>query len=201
MVLLRAAGIPARLAIGFAGGADPQDGTRLLRAREGHAWAEVWFPGQGWVSSDPTAGSTPLDNAPGALADWLRRHRLLLILAALLLLAATGLLVVSRRHRRRHRLLPDSVRDPLLPGESRLLLDAFDRLETALQHTGRARRPPESLADLTDRLAGHPELPSALAVYERIAFAARAPDPTRCRQAADDLDRVSSRLLAEAGDR
>ena len=54
-MLCRAAGLPARLATGFAPG--EQDGqTYNLRALDKHAWTEVYFPGEGWLAFDPTAG-------------------------------------------------------------------------------------------------------------------------------------------------
>ena len=55
-VLCRIAGLPARLATGFAPG--EQDGREYnLRALDKHAWTEVYFPGAGWLAFDPTAGS------------------------------------------------------------------------------------------------------------------------------------------------
>jgi transglutaminase-like putative cysteine protease len=73
VVLLRAAGIPTRLVTGYSEGdltSDP--GRRVMRAADAHAWIQVWFPGVGWVDSDPTAtavlgaGAT---TAPGATAS------------------------------------------------------------------------------------------------------------------------------------
>ena len=66
-VLCRTAGIPARLATGFAPG-DPQGGSFNLRAEDKHAWTEVYFPHTGWVILDATAGSRTdgsVPNAPG----------------------------------------------------------------------------------------------------------------------------------------
>ena len=56
-VLLRAVGIPARLATGFVGGTITDHGTRLFTGTDAHAWVEFWVPGSGWVRSDPTAGA------------------------------------------------------------------------------------------------------------------------------------------------
>ena len=62
-VLLRAAGIPARLATGFSGGSGTADG-RLLKAADAHAWVEVWYPGVGWAASDRRPGpSSPTARA------------------------------------------------------------------------------------------------------------------------------------------
>jgi transglutaminase-like putative cysteine protease len=55
-VLLRAAGIPTRLVTGYSQGDVTSDpGRRVMRATDAHAWIQVWFPGVGWVDSDPTA--------------------------------------------------------------------------------------------------------------------------------------------------
>ncbi len=54
-VMLRTLGIPARVVNGFRGG-EFNDVTSeyVLRASDAHSWVEAYFPGQGWVSFDPT---------------------------------------------------------------------------------------------------------------------------------------------------
>ncbi len=55
VVLLRAAGIPARNVNGFLGGEWNEFGRYLLvTGNDAHSWVEVWFPGSGWVAFDPT---------------------------------------------------------------------------------------------------------------------------------------------------
>ncbi|SFJ89081.1 transglutaminase TgpA family protein [Methylophaga sulfidovorans] len=55
-VLMRAAGIPARIVTGYQGGdINPVDNILTVRQRDAHAWSEVWLPKQGWVRVDPTA--------------------------------------------------------------------------------------------------------------------------------------------------
>lgn len=55
-VLMRAAGIPARVVTGYQGGEfNPVDEVMTVRQRDAHAWAEVWLPVQGWIRIDPTA--------------------------------------------------------------------------------------------------------------------------------------------------
>ncbi len=57
VVLLRAAGIESRNVNGFLGGQWSQFGDYLaVTQNEAHSWVEVWFPGYGWVSFDPTPG-------------------------------------------------------------------------------------------------------------------------------------------------
>ena len=55
VIMCREIGIPARLATGFTTGLyDPSQDRYLVREMDKHAWAEVYFPGYGWVSFDPT---------------------------------------------------------------------------------------------------------------------------------------------------
>ncbi len=96
VVLMRAAGIPARVVTGYAGGYYNRIGEYwLVRRSDAHAWAEAWLPGRGWVRADPTAAVSPeriydtlADRIPGNdgllggiggvtslfdTGDWLRR--------------------------------------------------------------------------------------------------------------------------------
>ncbi|MBN2550984.1 MAG: transglutaminase domain-containing protein [Anaerolineales bacterium] len=54
VVLLRAVGIPARWAVGYAEGEKTESGSYAVRQRDAHAWPEVYFPGYGWVEFEPT---------------------------------------------------------------------------------------------------------------------------------------------------
>lgn len=59
-VLMRAAGIPARVVTGYQGGqVNPVGDYVLIRQADAHAWAEVWLKDQGWVRIDPTAAIAP----------------------------------------------------------------------------------------------------------------------------------------------
>ena len=65
-VLLRADGIPARVAIGYATGERIGDENRyLVRESDGHAWVEVYFSGYGWVEFDPTPANPPATSHVG----------------------------------------------------------------------------------------------------------------------------------------
>lgn len=60
VVLMRAAGLPARVVTGYLGGDfNPLDGYLIVRQAEAHAWAEVYVGGRGWVRIDPTTVSVP----------------------------------------------------------------------------------------------------------------------------------------------
>ncbi len=92
--LMRAAGLPARVVLGYQGGewigdAGRTNGYLDVRQRDAHAWSEVWLEGQGWVAVDPTSWVAPdrisagvQGGLAGQLADlrrlgqtlpWLRR--------------------------------------------------------------------------------------------------------------------------------
>jgi hypothetical protein len=61
VMLMRAAGVPARVVTGYLGGEwNPYDGGYfLVRQADEHAWAEVWLAGRGWTRVDPTAVVAP----------------------------------------------------------------------------------------------------------------------------------------------
>lgn len=94
VILMRAAGIPARVVTGYMGGElNPVDKFLVVRQSDAHAWAEVWLKDEGWVRFDPTAAIPPdrvessiTSLGPDSVAlagimpvsmDWLRplRHR------------------------------------------------------------------------------------------------------------------------------
>ncbi|MDP3062389.1 MAG: transglutaminase domain-containing protein [Chloroflexota bacterium] len=55
-VLLRASGVPARLATGYLPGQRSQKDVFLVRYSDSHAWVEVYFPSYGWIPFEPTPG-------------------------------------------------------------------------------------------------------------------------------------------------
>lgn len=57
VVLCRAAEIPSRLVTGYTeGDFNPFTGFYEIKEKHGHAWAEVYINGMGWISVDPTPG-------------------------------------------------------------------------------------------------------------------------------------------------
>ena len=59
-VLMRAAGVPARIVTGYQGGERNEvDGYWMVRQSDAHAWTEVWMSGRGWVRVDPTGAVSP----------------------------------------------------------------------------------------------------------------------------------------------
>lgn len=59
-LMMRAAGVPARVVAGYQGGeVNPVNGTVIVHQFDAHAWSEVWLEGQGWVRVDPTGAVSP----------------------------------------------------------------------------------------------------------------------------------------------
>jgi len=58
--MMRAAGIPARIVVGYLGGEWNENGDYMaIRQYDAHAWAEVWLEGEGWKRVDPTSRVAP----------------------------------------------------------------------------------------------------------------------------------------------
>jgi hypothetical protein len=60
-LIMRAAGVPARVVTGYQGGeVNPVSRMLVVRQAEAHAWTEVWLPDLGWLRVDPTFAVSPL---------------------------------------------------------------------------------------------------------------------------------------------
>jgi transglutaminase-like putative cysteine protease len=207
VVLLRAAGVPARVAVGLSGGEVGNAGFRTLHGSDSHAWVEVWFPGVGWVTSDPTPAAPPVTSR---WQSWLSAGRSFVAAPAtwlsgllVLLLAVVGL---RRRRQRSSRSM-----DVAEPGRQLDpdLVAAFAWLEAGLGAQGRGRAPNETVTALARRLSeaealveksgenpsgpatgGIPgstsamSLHQALSVLERALYAAQPPSRAECLAAA-----------------
>jgi transglutaminase-like putative cysteine protease len=179
VVMARAVGIPARLVTGFVPGErDRLTGRFVVREREAHAWAEIWFPGVGWQGFDPTAAVPLAGEAPpgGSLLDTARRHGVVLAIAAALALLAAGfapglLAAVAARRARR----------------ASWSARTIDRLERLGRRSGRPRGPAETPREYAHALAAHLSAPPVAAVgdaVDREAFSARGAPP-EARSAAE----------------
>jgi hypothetical protein len=192
VVMLRSLGIPARLAVGYASGErNPFTGLYEVRAKDAHAWAEVYFPGVGWQAFDPTAqvplaGDSSIDGAgSGALAYLDARVDLpaWTPLAAgglvLIMVLAFGIRAVLRRSRVR--------RDRVEPSWAATRLGQLERLGARL---GRARAPGETTPEYVralariDPLAEH-HLVTIGDALDAAMFSASPPDPA-ARAAIDE---------------
>ena len=54
-LLMRLAGVPARVVVGYRGGRwNPFAGHAVIRQAQAHAWCELWLPETGWQRVDPS---------------------------------------------------------------------------------------------------------------------------------------------------
>lgn len=155
VVLARSAGIPARLADGFAPGQrDALTGRFVVRERDAHAWTEIYFAGIGWQDVDPTAG-VPLAHDPKPGQSWLSqiRHNAVPIVVAtgvVVLLAMALPTITAAWRRRKARRATWNAR-------------TLHRLERLGRKAGRARAPAETPREYAEELARRlrrPELSS-----------------------------------------
>jgi protein-glutamine gamma-glutamyltransferase len=75
-ILLRTLEIPAREVNGFLPGEyNDLAGDYIVRASDAHSWVEVYFPGSGWVTFDPTPAAPQISGLLSRLAkyiDWMQ---------------------------------------------------------------------------------------------------------------------------------
>lgn len=196
VVMLRAVGVPARLATGFATGEyDLARGAYRVPASAAHAWVEVYFPSYGWVEFEPTASRsafdyaalvTPTPQPPAPITitipvDWPRvQETVLWSLVVILPVAAiwaTWRLIRWRRDRHS------------LTGRQARARQQYWGLRRSLAGAGLGApasvTPGEYLATTADRLAGRVRLQNALqqltALYVAAMFSTALPT-------AEDLD-------------
>lgn len=64
-ILLRSAGVPARLAVGYGPGLfDEQSSTFTVRIGDAHSWPEVFFPSYGWITFEAAPSYAPIERGP-----------------------------------------------------------------------------------------------------------------------------------------
>ena len=206
-LLLRMGGVPARVASGFSPGSfDGERREYVVRDVDAHSWVEVFLPGIGWVTRDPTPPDAPartqladlrvgapeeavtlggseraLDRAPAAgraaaQADAPEQARGPSTLAVAGAILAGLILAVTTVLLLRRRRRRHARADATADAELAELL-------RALQRSGREPPPQLTLAALADRYAGTPAQD-----YVRTLAAARygygARRPTRAQRAA-----------------
>ena len=184
VVLARANGIPARMVTGFTPGErDPVSGAYVVRNRNYHAWAEVWFPEAGWVAFDPTAA---LDVADAGASDnswgeWLVDNALLILIAGA---GAAGLAwLITRLVRRQRKIRAErpttwaAVTDRRLHALGERVDRARGASETATAH-----------AEAVARLWGRPRLTVVGLAVDDAVYAADPPD----QETREAVDRILS---------
>lgn len=220
VVIARAAGIPARLAVGYAAGTyDPVNDRYVVTEADAHSWAEIYFPEIGWLEFEPTAAQ-PQSQRPDepvlagqphafpalepatAQDTGLGRWWWLLLPGGIALVAAAGTLWSLLDRWRLYRLPPSST-----------IATLYDRL----QHRGQqltvsawlGATPYEFVAEITDHvealarewrwgtlLAPAPgELHWLTHLYVKTSFSTHQPDSTDQAEAIRTWQRLKRRLI------
>jgi len=213
VVMLRSTGIPARLVAGYShGDLTSEHGERVMRGTDAHAWLQVWYPGVGWVNSDPTAASVlpPVaaptvakpapDKHPLPLAATMRampggRLGWLVVLAAVMVLVGGTALLIGVRGRRRPSALTIPVAQEPRPGDGPVL-QAYMRLDASLG--GQTREPEQTLREVAPHLqaagCSRAELVAAVDCLERECYAIVSPAPAEVAMAIGVFDRLHASL-------
>ncbi|MBN1312889.1 MAG: transglutaminase domain-containing protein [Anaerolineae bacterium] len=62
-IMARSAGLPARLAVGYATGTyDPESESYQVSKAEAHSWVEIYFPEFGWIAFEPTSSRPVIEH-------------------------------------------------------------------------------------------------------------------------------------------
>ncbi len=220
VVMSRAAGLPARLVIGYASGAyDPADNRYHVTAADAHSWVEVFFPGYGWIGFEPTGGLPAIDRAsasdlpptqppdpsqfPGFnFSAWL--NRLPLLRLTLISLLAAGLVILAWFLLDRMLLLKRPPQAAVVSLYHRLLKKG-QRLPFRLQPSQTPYEISTGMGAQLDRLAesspflqvihpGSDEIADLTEVYVRTAYSPEPPGAADRRQAVRTWGRLRWRL-------
>lgn len=167
-MLLRRAGVPARVVAGYrVAEYNEIGGYSVVRARNAHAWVEVYIEGKGWRTFDPTPADLLAQNRPhatpllSALLDvtrawWgvarahLSRVSLLEVIVSLLAFIAVALFV---RFWGRRALRARAGAEPFFRADAPP--PALTRLLSALAIAGHPRGPSEPIERFVQRLAAN----------------------------------------------
>lgn len=161
VVLCRCIGMPARLVSGFLPGEEAREDPDFytVREKDAHAWAEVYFPGAGWIAFDPTPPAREEPNrlakawqeivattktVPRQLKEYMRHYWLSVALAGMALL---GLWLAWRWERRQQIRQLWRGAEPL----SRIVR-AYLGLRKLLHHYGLAENPSRTPREILSQL-------------------------------------------------
>jgi transglutaminase-like putative cysteine protease len=223
VVMARTLGIPARLTTGYVPGEyNPFTGLHEVRASDAHAWVEVYFPGYGWSTFDPTPGfdSTPwqyreagnlqgagalgflakrtgevLGPAAGAAGTLMRGVARLDPASILLAGILVGGLYLAFAYSRKHLLKrrKPQTSEPVKVSDARLY-GRYREITAALEEADIAREPQETPEEHARRAAEQLGEPGMARLGE-IYLYARFRDAVPA-ELADEFDRLESRVLA-----
>ena len=165
-MLCRYADIPARLASGFLTGEKQADGSYLIREKDKHVWAEVFFPHIGWIPFDATEGSVDIsDHATEGgkrknnILAWFSSHGAFPPLAALVVLALlvyVGKVEIWDRMQKRESRKSDM---PALSAANRAIIASYLIACKALEKKGLARPNHATPTEFLLHLSKHPNTP------------------------------------------
>ncbi len=208
VVLLRSAGIPARLATGYTPGTvHPLTGLLEIRNSDAHAWVEVFFPGTGWVEFEPTP-SFPDPAALGGpgvprwgwqgVAEFLSARLATVtpprwLTAALLPLARALPWMLGAGVLTALLLLGRSLRQPGRGGAQAEVLAVYRRMLRMLARRGlhrAAAETPREFARRTARTWNRREVEELTEITERALFSATGPTPVDGAAAAGILRKL-----------
>lgn len=198
VIMMRAAGVPARYASGYYAHEKTADaGALIVRGRDAHAWAEAYVDGVGWVNVDATPDAGRADPAANPLpwyqksleilTDWFGRVRAwfsrLTTVQILGLMTIVLFIWAGERYRQSWRKRRIAARASTVPTELAPLARRFER---ALNKRGVTLSPgvpwSESLPPDWEREARW------VALYNRLRFARG--EPNELRELARELDEL-----------
>jgi hypothetical protein len=199
-VMARSVGLPSRYVIGYIinDAQRDDDGFFTIRARDYHAWCEIYFEGVGWVPFDPTEGAESVGGAErgaseGAVA-WYQTGLFKGVVVAVLLIA----LATPAYFALRQRSLTSSARDERSASDIARLHTMFYR--TIERHLGSPKRFSQTTREFVHAAGGRlgPALGDATALvteFESAMYSPRRPN----RDAVSDLSRRIADLRANLG--
>lgn len=75
-IMLRMAGVPSRVVVGYTHMAPNTDGSFTVTTNDAHAWVEAYFQGLGWLPFDPTPLTAAADALRAANIPWAQKSTL-----------------------------------------------------------------------------------------------------------------------------
>lgn len=191
VVLCRAGGIPARLVTGYTeGDYNPLTGYYEIREKHGHAWAEVYINGMGWVTFDPTPGFDEPNTRKSAFERFgdllekrfgvlqLRHPSFRFSLPALLLLLLPSLILVAVLALLFRRII-EKIRE-----------DSLTRVLRFIEGKGYKRKESETLREWLSRTPYVEDAKELLETFEAFRYASRVERKELLKKARETLRRL-----------